>query len=164
LIFLSIASILIFTGCQSTPNKAKTVDVAFTETNYGIYTYTKLRTESSVLSPTGFTIVGDNVIWQEKTTRIKAEIGTSFGFDYTTNGQDKKTIEAVTVITYPEVIRDSNGKLVTRYSVDKSIFKIGDNRTCGYTIESKEELLKGTWIMTVYFSDMVVLQRKFELY
>ncbi|MDB5150331.1 MAG: hypothetical protein JWQ57_4351 [Mucilaginibacter sp.] len=147
------------TNAQLTVHKFK-----ITEISYGIYTSKTILKEAMAESPTGNHNYTDTSILVKKTQKIPAKSGIEFGAEYRLSGEQNDTARIEIEWIFPSEMQDpAKG---TKYKSIKYPLFIPANmvNNSSYTLENDYEIIKGNWVLNIYYDDKILYSKKFELY
>jgi hypothetical protein len=162
---LSLGLIALLLLINARTNAQQTVVHTFEiiEINYGIYTSKKVAKEPMPGSPTDNHNVADTSILVKRTQRVPAKSGIQFGAEYKVSADGNNTVPVEVEWIFPET-HDPAGS--TTFTSIKSPLVIHANmvNNSSYTLEKKYEVLKGTWVLNIYYDSKIVYSKKFKLY
>ena len=159
--FLILIILFLFSCKTKITTDSSTVKIK--ELSYGTSSSKILTTEHLKNSPSGNHIVSDyklNII--KKSDDVEAKIGVQFGSEYIIYAKENKPIELTIKWTYPKGVTDKMGKELfeTKYNIIKMT---NEYSYSNFTIEDKNELVKGDWILEIFTDNSKLYKRVFHL-
>ena len=136
----------------------------FSETNYGYYRSVTVETEQMPGSPSGDHKVVTNQVLIKQTARIPAKIGSDFGINYKLSGNKKDTVQLEIEWVFPQEMVNpaQNIKYKSiRYPIDLPCDAANGST---YSLDNDFEVIKGDWLLNVYYNNQIIYIKKFKLY
>jgi len=154
-LFLLFSTIV---SCVS--NKLGEGEISITETNYGLYKAVATGQIDNEQSATGKTNVAHNIGFYETTTNIPLTKGIQFGAEFIVNGKANQEVELEVVWTYPQKIKNNNEVEFSQYK-STSTRSTNDKTWTGYIINKDYEMVKGVWLLEIFYKNKKLYQKEF---
>jgi len=100
----------------------------------------------------------------EKTTKIKAKLGTKFGVRYWLSRagfEDKPTLHLIYHV--PTMINPSNGEYIDKIEILQAESKLDYQHTMAFEFASQYELVPGEYRFYVFFENQKLLEKVFQV-
>ena len=162
-IYRTIFSILLFlivASCISSKDGSRKVSI--TETNYGLYKAVAKGQVDNEKSATGKTTISENMGFYETTTTVPLTKGIRFGVEFIVNGKADKSMEIEVVWTYPQKIKNEKGEEYAQYK-HRSIKYTNTKTWTGYIINKDYEMVKGVWLLEIFYKNKKLYQKEFNV-
>jgi hypothetical protein len=133
-------------------------------TDPGLYDYEVEKVDKTPDSvSTGFKTI-KNVRLLQRTERIPATLGTSFGFRFEIVGEPRNEPITLRFVTrFPAGgLRNPQGKVLTVSENDRT-HRIGESNFRTYTFDEAWEAVPGTWTLEFWYQGRMVGSQKFEV-
>ncbi|WP_413666498.1 DUF3859 domain-containing protein [Mucilaginibacter sp. Mucisp86] len=157
-----IVSMLLISSCTNAQH-AMVHKFAITEISYGIYTSKIVAKEPIAGSPTGNHNVTRNSILIKQTQRVPAKLGIQFGAEYKVAADGNDTVRVEVEWVFPET-HDPAGRITNTSLKYPLAIPANMVNNSNYTLEKKQEVLKGSWVLNIYHDGKIVYSKKFDLY
>jgi hypothetical protein len=130
---------------------------------YGIYTGDKLGQEDAANAAVGYKSVTANIVFQQKTERITAAVGTSFGFEYVIRGSGEGGVDLTVKYLHPAITNPKTGRVFTSQEIVSDNRVIGKTHLIGYRFDEAWEIVPGTWTIQLLYGDKKLAEKTFQV-
>jgi hypothetical protein len=128
-----------------------------------------LATENTIIandgdrkSPSGNTVLQENLRIIKETNTIKGEKDLVFGVKFIVNNKEDILISVDRVWTFPKEIKMSDGKLVR--SIKRSdVIRTNSPEWMYYTIEDQNEIVPGKWTLQYFYKGKEIFKKVFVM-
>lgn len=134
--------------------------------NAGIYRHGQLKSEAAPGTPTGTFGVVQNPVLVERTTRIPAQVGANFGFNFEVIGEPTNapiTLRYVTRFPAGGMRNPKTGKVHDAAEADRPAIIGGTIRYRGFNFGEDWEAVPGTWVFEFWYEGKMIASQSFEV-
>jgi hypothetical protein len=129
----------------------------------GLYTANVARRDSALGTPTGRASIVESPSFYSDETRVPAQLGIRFGFQYrligSPQGQEAR-LRGVWRIPEPGIVNPANGNTY-RESARDFTAAIGDTQIHGYGFDQPWEIVEGEWVLEIWHNERLLASRSF---
>ncbi|MBS1503138.1 MAG: DUF3859 domain-containing protein [Bacteroidetes bacterium] len=138
-------------------------EVTLTEISHGIYSSQVIAKEKMDESPSGDHRVVARQVLVKKTEKIPAKLGAEFGAEYKLKSTGKDSVNIEIEWIFPHAIVDPAKN--ASYESIRYALTLGpaDVNASTYSLDNDFEVVKGTWLLNVYYDNKIIYSQKFEL-
>mgnify|MGYP001422915668 CR=1 FL=1 len=129
----------------------------------GLYTASVARRDSALGTPTGKAMLVDSPSFYSEETRVPAQMGVRFGFQYRLVGSPagrEVPLRAVWQIPAPGITNPVNGNIYRESARDFTAL-IGDTQVHGYGFDHPWEIVEGEWVLEIWHGKRRLASRSF---
>jgi hypothetical protein len=131
--------------------------------NYGIYKAEILRQEDAAKAAAGYKTVSTNPVYRQKTDKIAATLGMSFGFEYIIHGTGADLVDLTVKYLHPPITNPKTGKVFASQEIVSHNRRIGKTNNIGYRFGDSWEIVPGTWTIQLFYGDNKVAEKIFYI-
>ena len=152
-----VAALLLLIAC---PAAAQEVGITIFE--HGLYTAETVRTEKL---PNGFdSNIVRNICHVMTTEAVPAKLGLQFGFRYRVEGAPRGAVVVLQRVTrFPAPVSPPGSSKAQSTSDYATQIAIGATSYAGYGFDHDWELVRGPWVMELWFNGRMLAQQRFEI-
>jgi len=135
----------------------------FVEKSYGSYNSNSSIKDGKILGTDIDHSVIDTAFIIENTEKIKDKLGTEFGVEYLLSSKSNEILPLDIEWIFPkEMIDPANNKKIKfiKYRIYLPTNFVNNGN---YSLEKEFEIIKGEWVLNIYYEDKVIYNRKFIL-
>lgn len=156
---LAALALLAVGGASAQQGKLERLEVI----QSGLYTASIARRDSSPGTPTGKASIVGNPTFYSDETRVPAQLGIRFGFQYRLIGSPpgrEARLRGVWHIPAPGITNPVNGNTYRESARDFTAL-IGDTQIHGYGFDQPWEIVEGEWILEIWHNERLLASRSF---
>lgn len=161
LAILAVLTLLAAGGAPAQQGKLDRIEII----QSGLYTASIVRRDSSLGTPTGKASIVESPSFYSDTTRVPAQAGIRFGFQYRLIGSPsgrEVPLRAVWQIPAPGITNPVNGN-VYRESTREFTATIGETQIHGYGFDQPWEIVEGEWVLEIWHEKRLLASRTFQV-
>jgi hypothetical protein len=102
-------------------------------------------------------------VFQQKTDRITAAVGTSFGFEYVIRGSGEGEVDLTVKYLHPAITNPKTGKVFTSQEIISGKRAIGKTHLIGYRFDEAWEIVPGAWTIQLSYGDKKLAEKTFQV-
>jgi hypothetical protein len=158
---LAALAVLAVCGVSAQHGKLERLEVI----QSGLYTASIARRDSAPGTPTGKASIVDSPSFYSDETRVPAQLGIRFGFQYRLIGSppgQEARLRGVWHIPAPGITNPVSGNTY-RQSTRDFTASIGDTRIHGYGFDQPWEIVEGEWILEIWHNERLLASRTFRV-
>mgnify|MGYP003323578533 CR=1 FL=1 len=156
-----IAAVLSMVCCVATATGAEAPLHASELVSYGIFS---AKSENNGLLDNGVPVTTvSEVLFNEYTHIIPAELGTNFGFQYIIHGSSNGATNVSHHIMFPALgLTTPVGERHTQFVSEEEVI-VGHRVLHGYSFDEPWEMVPGDWVFEVWHNDSKLLRQVFTV-
>ncbi len=156
---LAALALLVVGGASAQQGKLDRLEVI----QSGLYSANVARRDSALGTPTGKASIIDKPSFYSDESRVPAQLGVRFGFQYRLIGSPQgreARLRGVWRIPDPGITNPVNGNTYRESARDFTAL-IGDTQIHGYGFDQPWEIVEGEWILEVWHNERLLASRSF---
>ncbi|MBM3622638.1 MAG: DUF3859 domain-containing protein [Alphaproteobacteria bacterium] len=129
----------------------------------GLYSANVARRDSSPGTPTGKASIVDKPSFYSDESRVPAQLGVRFGFQYRLIGSPQgreARLRGVWHIPAPGITNPVSGNIYRQSARDFTAL-IGDTQIHGYGFDQPWEIVEGEWVLEIWHNERLLASRSF---
>ena len=157
----ALAALKVFTagGASAQQGKMERLEVL----QSGLYSASIARRDSAPGTPTGKASIVDSPSFYSDTSRVPAQLGIRFGFQYRLIGSPQgreARLRGIWRIPDPGITNPVSGNTYRESARDFTAL-IGDTQIHGYGFDQPWEIVEGEWILEIWHNERLLASRTF---